>query len=164
MPCRYCPQQGRHERGRGNRKHLNSKTSPVLAQRILNDPRAVRRATVVDGHPGHLHRPGDLDGELAAVPADRMADRIRAQLDGNAHQIIACGARWQQRLQPAPQGTDLSIVARKFPPPSQRRRPYLRTPVSVCAFAAHHETVQLRSSHTVHDVAKCCANSAHPEP
>ena len=61
----------------------HQQAAAILAQRVLNDPRAVRCAAVEDRHPDHLRRPRHLDGE-AALAADGVADRVRAQLDRNA--------------------------------------------------------------------------------
>src|SRR2546429_9684785 len=60
----------------------------VFARQILGDPGAFRAAVVIDGDPGHLHPPGDLDHELAAASAGCMPDGIGTQFDGNAHEII----------------------------------------------------------------------------
>lgn len=60
----------------------------VLTQRIFGDSRVTRAAAVVDGDPGHLHPPSDLDHEQPAVSAGCMPDGIGTQLDGDAHEIV----------------------------------------------------------------------------
>src|SRR5712664_3642617 len=52
-----------------------------------------------------------------------MTHGVRAQLHGDAHDIVPCRARRQQLLQPAPQRAELSLITGEGLPPSQRGYP-----------------------------------------
>jgi len=65
----------------------DQQAAAILTHRVRGEPGTVRCATVNDGYPDHPRRPGHLHGEVSFA-AGGVADRIRAQLDGNADDVI----------------------------------------------------------------------------
>jgi hypothetical protein len=96
------------------------KTTAVLAQRIAGYTGAGRCATVRNSHSDKWGLPGHLDHEPAALTAGRMNHGIRAQLIRYRNNVVTCGTRRQEALQPTPKHTELGGITREIPAPPQR--------------------------------------------
>src|SRR5580693_6917870 len=87
----------------------------MVAAGILDQPGACRCPAIDDCYPHHRAPPGDVDLEPAALSAGGMQDRVCRQFRRDQDDVVAGRVLRQQRLQPAPQRAELSLLAEEGP-------------------------------------------------
>jgi hypothetical protein len=92
----------------------------MLTIRILDDPRFRRAAVVSHGYMQHRLLPGELHGEEPATPARGVPQRVTPEFGGDADDIVARGTFWQQRRQPPPYRTKLTLLSFEHASPPER--------------------------------------------
>jgi len=81
----------------------HDQSAAVLAMRVVDEHWLLRRAVVDDRDAYQWAVAGDLDGELAALAAAGVTDRVAGQLVRHRGHVVTWWLGWEQRGDPPAQ-------------------------------------------------------------